>query len=136
MSHTNTKHKVILFDGVCNLCNSSVTLVIKNDKAGVFRFAALQSEIGETLVATFGINTSKVDSILLIDQDKIYAKSTAALKIARHLSGAYPLLYGFIIIPPVIRNLVYDFIAKHRYKWFGRKDTCMIPSPELKNKFL
>jgi predicted DCC family thiol-disulfide oxidoreductase YuxK len=136
MSHTNTKHKVILFDGVCNLCNSSVTLVIKNDKAGVFRFAALQSEIGAALIAKFDVDTSKTDSILLIDQDKIYAKSTAALKIAKELSGAYPLLYGFMIIPNFIRNWVYDFIAKHRYKWFGKTDMCMIPTPELKNKFL
>ena len=136
MTHTDTKHKVILFDGVCNLCNSSVTLVIKNDKEGLFRFASLQSEIGAALIAKFDVDTSKTDSILLIDQDKIYAKSTAALKIAKELSGAYPLLYGFMIIPNFIRNWVYDFIAKHRYKWFGKTDICMIPTPELKNKFL
>ena len=136
MPHTDTKHKVILFDGVCNLCNSSVMFVIDHDKDGVFQFAAIQSEIGATLIAKFGVDTSKTDSILLIDQDKIYAKSTAALKIARQLSGGYPLLYICIIIPNFIRNWVYDLIAKHRYKWFGKKDACMIPTPELKNKFL
>jgi predicted DCC family thiol-disulfide oxidoreductase YuxK len=110
--------------------------VIDHDKDGVFQFAAIQSEIGATLIAKFGVDTSKTDSILLIDQDKIYAKSTAALKIARQLSGGYPLLNICIIIPNFIRNWVYDLIAKHRYKWFGKKDACMIPTPELKNKFL
>jgi predicted DCC family thiol-disulfide oxidoreductase YuxK len=87
-------------------------------------------------VAKHDIDTSKTDSILFVDQDKMYAKSTAALKIARHLSCGYPLLYGFIIVPNFIRNWVYDIIAKNRYKWFGRKDSCMIPTPELKDKFL
>ena len=83
-----------------------------------------------------GIDTSKTDSILLIDQDKMYVKSTAALKIAKHLSGGYPLLFGFIIVPNFIRNWVYDIIAKNRYNWFGKKDSCMVPTAELKNKFL
>ncbi|MFT5435597.1 MAG: putative DCC family thiol-disulfide oxidoreductase YuxK [Ulvibacter sp.] len=130
------KHKIILFDGVCNLCNDSVKVVIKHDKKDVFRFSAIQSAVGLQMASEYGIDISKTDSILLIDQDKIYAKSTAALKIARHLSGGYPLLYGFMIVPNFIRNWVYDIIAKNRYKWFGRKDSCMIPTPELKNKFL
>ena len=88
------------------------------------------------MAAKHGVDTSKTDSILLIDQDKIYAKSTAALKIARHLSGGYPLLYGFMIVPNFIRNWVYDIIAKNRYKWFGRTDSCMVPAPQLKDKFL
>jgi predicted DCC family thiol-disulfide oxidoreductase YuxK len=132
----NNKHKVILFDGVCNLCNDSVKLIIKHDKNDVFRFTALQSAIGIAMVADHGIDTTKTDSILLIDQNKIYAKSTAALKVARHMSGGYPLLYGFMIVPNFIRNWVYDIIAKNRYRWFGRKDSCMIPTPELKKKFL
>lgn len=132
----NQQHKIILFDGVCNLCNSSVTFIIKRDKKDIFRFAALQSEVGETYIEKHQIDTSKTDSILLIDGDKYYEKSSAALKIARYLSGGYPLLYAFMIVPKPIRNWVYDYIAKHRYKWFGKKDSCMIPTAELKNKFL
>jgi predicted DCC family thiol-disulfide oxidoreductase YuxK len=132
----HNKHKIILFDGVCNLCNESVKIVIKNDKKDIFQFTALQSDLGIKMATQYGIDIAKTDSILLIDQDRIHVKSTAALRIARHLSGGYPLLYGFMIVPSFIRNWVYDIIAKNRYKWFGRKDSCMIPTPELKNKFL
>lgn len=135
MKATKT-HKIILFDGVCNLCNSSVQLVLKNDKNDTFRLAALQSDAGKKLTEKYGIDTSQTDSILLIDADKVYAKSTAALKIAKQLSGAYPLLYGFMIVPKFIRNRVYDYIAKNRYKWYGKQESCMIPTPELKDKFL
>ncbi|MGK0425971.1 MAG: putative DCC family thiol-disulfide oxidoreductase YuxK [Ulvibacter sp.] len=111
-------------------------IVIKNDKKDIFQFTALQSDLGIKMATQYGIDIAKTDSILLIDQDRIHVKSTAALRIARHLSGGYPLLYGFMIVPSFIRNWVYDIIAKNRYKWFGRKDSCMIPTPELKNKFL
>ena len=133
---TEKKHKIILFDGVCNLCNSSVTFAIKRDKNDIFRFAALQSEIGMQLISKFKIDTSQTDSIILIEGNKYYEKSSAALHIAKHLSGGWPLLYGFIILPKFIRNAVYDFIAKNRYKWFGKKESCMIPTPELQAKFL
>jgi len=132
----NKNHKIILFDGVCNLCNGAVTFIIKRDKKDVFKFAALQSEIGQQLISKFNIDTSKVDSIILIDGDKHYEKSSAALRIAKQLSGAYPLLFGFMILPKFIRNAVYDYIAKNRYKWFGKKESCMIPTPELKSRFL
>lgn len=132
----NTKHKIILFDGVCNLCNGAVTYIIKRDKKNVFKFAALQSEIGAQLLAKFNIDTEKVDSIILIDGEKQYVKSSAALHIAKHLSGAYPLLFGFMVVPRSIRNWVYDYVAKNRYKWFGKKESCMIPTVELKSKFL
>jgi len=131
-----TEKKIILFDGVCNLCNSSVTFVIQRDKKDLFRFAALQEAVGQQLIEKHQIDTSKTDSIILIDGDKAYVKSTAALKVARHLGGAYPLLYGFMIIPNFIRNWVYDYIAKNRYKWYGKKESCMIPTPALKSKFL
>ena len=131
-----TEKKIILFDGVCNLCNSSVTFVIQRDKKDLFRFAALQEAAGQQLIEKHQIDTSKTDSIILIDGDKAYVKSTAALKVARHLGGAYPLLYGFMIIPNFIRNWVYDYIAKNRYKWYGKKESCMIPTPALKSKFL
>lgn len=132
----NTTHKVILFDGVCNLCNGAVTYIIKRDPKDRFRFAALQSDIGNALVSQHAIDTSKVDSIILIDNDKVYVKSSAALRIARFMKGGYPLLYGFMIVPNFIRNWVYDLIARNRYKWYGKKESCMIPTPELKAKFL
>ncbi|MEM0516849.1 thiol-disulfide oxidoreductase DCC family protein [Aequorivita flava] len=132
----NNNHKIILFDGVCNLCNGAVTFIIERDKRNVFKFAALQSEIGQKLISKFNIDTSKVDSIILIDGEKHYEKSSAALRIAKYLSGAYPLLFGFMVVPKFIRNAVYDYIAKNRYKWFGKRDECMIPTPDLKKKFL
>lgn len=128
--------KIILFDGVCNLCNNSVVFIIKRDKKDIFRFAAIQSTEGEKLIEKHGIDTSKTDSIILMEGDSYSVKSTAALKIAKHLKGAYPLLYIFIILPAFFRNWVYDIIAKNRYKWFGKKDICMIPTPELRSKFL
>lgn len=131
-----SEHKIILFDGVCNLCNSTVVRVIKNDKTDLFRFTTLQGAVGQVIVTEHGIDTAKTDSIILIDNKKAFTKSTAALRIAKDLSGAYPLLYGFIIIPKPIRDWVYDYIAKNRYKWYGKKDSCMIPTPELKKKFL
>ena len=132
----NKSHKIILFDGVCNLCNGAVTYIIKRDNKNVFKFAALQREIGQKLTSKFKIDTTKVDSIILIDGEKHYEKSSAALHIAKNLSGAYPLLFGFMFVPKFIRNGVYDYIAKNRYKWFGKKESCMIPTAELKSKFL
>jgi len=130
------EHKIILFDGVCNLCNASVNFVIKRDKNDVFRFAALQSDFAKELTSKFSINPDEIDSIILIDVDKCYVKSTAALHITKSLSGGYPLLFGFMIVPNFIRNWIYDFVAKNRYKWYGKKESCMIPTPELKGKFL
>ena len=131
-----TDKKILLFDGVCNLCNSSVTFVIKHDKKDLFRFAALQDPAGKGLIEKHQIDTSKTDSIILVDGDKAYVKSTAALKVARHLGGGYPLLYAFMIIPNFIRNWVYDYVARNRYNWYGKKESCMLPTPELKSKFL
>jgi predicted DCC family thiol-disulfide oxidoreductase YuxK len=129
--------QLILFDGVCNLCNSSVQFVIKRDKKDKFRYAALQSEIGQEIIEKFKIDTSKTDSIILYSNNKgISYKSTAALKIASKLGFPTNILTVFFIIPAIIRNVVYDYIAKNRYKWYGKKDHCMIPTPELKSKFL
>ena len=129
--------QLILFDGVCNLCDASVQYIIKHDHQDVFRYSALQSELGQKIREQFDINIEKTDSILLYSEDKgIYYKSTAALKIASKLGFPRNLLSAFLIIPPFIRNWVYDFIAKNRYKWYGKKDDCMIPTPELKSKFL
>ena len=128
--------KLILFDGVCNLCNSSVQYVIKHDKKNIFMFTALQSEVGKDIIKNFNIDTNKTDSILLYTPEKgIDYKSTAALKIAHYLGFPNSLLTVFFVVPPFIRNWVYDYIAKNRYKWYGKKESCMIPTPELKSKF-
>ena len=130
-------YKIILFDGVCNLCNNAVNFIIKRDKNSVFRYASLQSDIGQKLTTERGIDTTKIDSILLIDPGTAwYEKSTAALQIAKQLSGIFPLLSVFLIFPKSFRDWIYDIIAKNRYKWFGKKDQCMIPTPELKALFI
>lgn len=130
------RYKIILFDGVCNLCNNTVTFVIKRDRKNRFKFATLQSDVANDLLSGFPDNSPKLDSIVLLDGDKKYSKSSAALRIAKGLSGGYPLLYGFMIIPKFIRDWIYDIIARNRYKWFGKRDSCMIPTPELNEKFL
>lgn len=132
-----TEKKIILFDGVCNLCNGAVLFVIKRDKNDVFRFAPLQSEAGRKLANERKIDTDKVDSIILIEpQLAYYTKSDAALKITRSLSGLWPMMTVFLGLPSGFRDWVYDWVAKNRYRWFGKKEECMIPTPEIKNKFL
>ncbi|PRP66525.1 thiol-disulfide oxidoreductase DCC family protein [Nonlabens agnitus] len=128
--------KIVLFDGVCNLCNKAVPFIIEHDPKDQFRFAALQSEIGTSLLSKHQIDPAKIDSIILIKDDKAYIKASAALRIAKDLSGAISLVYAFVILPKFITNSIYDFIARNRYSWFGKKDNCMIPTPSLKSKFL
>ncbi|KAA1246391.1 thiol-disulfide oxidoreductase DCC family protein [Aquimarina sp. RZ0] len=129
--------KIILFDGVCNLCNGAINFIIKRDKNTVFRYASLQSEVGVKLAKELNIDTSKLDSILLIDPKVgYYHKSTAALHIAKQLSGGYPLFSVFLFFPKFLRDFVYDIIAKNRYKWFGKRESCVIPTPELKSLFI
>jgi len=132
------KHKkLILFDGVCNLCNASVLSVIKRDKTDIFMFATLQSKIGKQIIEAHNLDTKLIDSVLLYEPDKgISYKSTAAIKIASKLGFPSNLLVIFYIIPAFIRNWVYDYIAKNRYKWYGKRESCMVPTPELENKFL
>ena len=127
---------VILFDGVCNLCNGSVNFIIKRDPRAVFSFAPLQSEISKSILAAFGIPTDRLDTLILIDQGKCYTRSEAALRVAHRLNGLWPLFYGFIIVPGIIRDWVYKFISAHRYKWFGKTETCMVPGPGVKERFL
>jgi predicted DCC family thiol-disulfide oxidoreductase YuxK len=127
--------QVILFDGVCNLCNQSVQFIIQKDPSGKFTFAALQSSFGKQLLENYQL-PPRTYSVILIKNSKVYQRSSAALEIAKQLTGLWPLLYGLIIVPPFIRNAVYDWIARNRYRWFGRKDECMIPTPELKSRFL
>jgi predicted DCC family thiol-disulfide oxidoreductase YuxK len=131
------KQKIILFDGVCNLCNGAVNYVIEHDKKDRFRFAALQSDLGQKLISERHIDTAVVDSIILVEPGiAYYVKSDAAIEIARDIGGIWSVLAVFRWIPVRIRNIVYDFIARNRYKWYGKKDQCMVPTPELKAKFL
>ncbi len=129
--------KIILFDGVCNLCNSSINYVIDHDVGDVFRFVALQSDLGQEIQQYLGFSTDNLDSIILyIPNEAYYVKSTAALKIMQHFKGVWKLSKVFFIIPKGIRNVVYDYVAKNRYQWYGKQESCRIPTPELLNKFL
>ncbi|MBN8789117.1 MAG: thiol-disulfide oxidoreductase DCC family protein [Terrimonas sp.] len=129
-------YPVILFDGVCNLCNNSVQFVIKKDRKKHFYFTSLQSNAGQQLLKQYHLSPDKFDSFVLIENNKAYTRSTAALRVVKRLSGTWPLLYIFIIVPPFIRNAIYDWVAKNRYKWFGKSDSCMMPTPELNARFL
>jgi predicted DCC family thiol-disulfide oxidoreductase YuxK len=129
--------KIIIFDGVCNLCNNTVLKVIKYDKKNIFLFTALQSDKGKEIINHLGIDLSKVDSIILYEPGISYdIKSTAALKIMQEFKEFWVLSRLFLMTPEYVRNVIYDFIAKKRYKWFGKRENCMIPTPELNAKFL
>lgn len=128
--------RVILFDGVCNFCNASVNFVIDRDPKFLFKFAALQSEFGKEKLTQAGLNAEEYTSVVLIEDGKVYTRSTAALRVARQLSGLWPLLYGFIVVPPFLRNWVYDIIARNRYTWFGKSENCRLPSPEERTRFI
>lgn len=137
MQNLPPNKKIILFDGVCNLCNQAVQFIIERDKNDVFRFVALQSELGIKICNYIGVDPTKMDSIILYEPGKAYYyKSQAALKIASGLGFMYSLAAVFRIFPETLRNTIYDYIAKNRYRWFGKKESCMIPTPELKAKFL
>ncbi len=136
MPKSNEYQALVLFDGVCNFCNASINFVIDHDPKKVFRFAALQSTIGQEILQKYSLSTSDFDSIILLKNDRIFLKSDAALEISRSLSGFWSGFYFFKIIPVFIRNFFYDLIAKNRYKIFGREDTCRIPTPELRERFL
>lgn len=129
--------KIILFDGVCKLCDASVQYIIKHDKKDVFRFVSLQSELGEKIIKHIGVDRSKTDSIVVYEpRIAYYTKAEAALVIATTLGGWISALTIFSILPKFILNFTYDFVAKNRYKWFGKKESCMIPTPEINVKFL
>lgn len=127
---------VILFDGVCNLCNAAVNWIIDHDSRNVIKFASLQSEYGRQMVQKHNLHGEYMDTIYLIEGDKVYNRSDAVLRTLKHLKGVYSLGYGFIIVPRFIRNFFYNLVARNRYKWFGKRDACRIPTPELKAKFI
>lgn len=128
--------RIVLFDGVCNFCNASINFVIDHDPQGRFRFASLQSATGQQLLAAHQEPTRDFDSVILLKGGKVYRKSDAALEIALDLGGFWVLLYGFKVVPRVLRNAVYDLVARNRYRWFGRLDACRLPTPELRARFL
>lgn len=127
---------VVFFDGFCNLCNGAVQFTIERDRKNIFRFSSLQSDYAQEKLSGFSLNKGQGESMVLLEDGKVYERSTAALRVARRLSGGWPLLYGFIIIPRFIRDAVYKYIAKNRYKWFGKQESCWVPTPDLKAKFL
>jgi predicted DCC family thiol-disulfide oxidoreductase YuxK len=129
------RHGIILFDGVCNLCNGAVTFIIDRDPADYFRFAPLQSEVARRLLHNVKADSS-LSSLVLLEGGQCYTCSTAVVRIARRLRGGWPLLFGLIILPRPARDFVYSWIAANRYRWFGKRETCRVPTPELVSRFL
>jgi len=127
---------LVLFDGVCNLCNASVQFVIKNDKRHIFYFAALQSDIGQQILNENNFSANHLDTVIYVKNTKIYTKSSAALHILKDLKGFWQLGFVFILVPKFLRDLVYNFISKRRYWMFGKMESCMMPTPEIKSKFI
>lgn len=128
--------KIILFDGICNFCNYWVNFAIKRDKKKKLFFTPLQGETAKQILPQYNINPTSLRSVVFIDQDKAWTQSSAALRICKYLDGGWKLFYGLIIIPKFIRDFFYNIIARNRYRWFGKKDTCMIPTPDMKERFL
>ena len=134
--NTEINFPVLLFDGVCNLCNGSVQWVLRHDARAQFRFAALQSDTGQALLRRFGLDSAQLDTVVLVDGDRIFLRSDAPLEVARRLGGGWALLYIFKVLPRPLRNAVYDWVARHRYRWFGREESCMLPRLEWKGRFV
>lgn len=129
-------HPVILFDGVCNLCNGAVQFIIKRDPDGIFRFASLQSVAGQEVLRRHDLPTEDFDTMVLVEGDTVFTKSTAALRILRRLGGVWTVTYTFIAVPRFVRDWVYGTVARNRYSWFGKREQCMVPTPDLKSRFL
>ncbi|MBT2725090.1 thiol-disulfide oxidoreductase DCC family protein [Bacillus sp. ISL-46] len=127
--------RIILFDGVCNLCNNSVKFIIKRDTSGYFKFASLQGETGQRLLKKHSLNYD-LNSFVLIEMEKVYIKSSAALRVCSKLGGAWRILSIFRFLPPLFRDFLYDIVAKNRYKWFGKRESCILPLPKWKQRFL
>ena len=129
-------HPIVLFDGICNFCDASVNWIIARDRRGVFRFAALQSAAGERLQRERGLDPNALDTLVLVEDAGVYRKSGAALRVLRRLRWPWPIFIGLIAVPPFVRDFVYDFFARRRYRWFGRKEECMVPAPSVRDRFL
>jgi predicted DCC family thiol-disulfide oxidoreductase YuxK len=126
---------VILFDGECNFCDHSVQFIIKRDQKARYHFASIQSDAGQEILKKHHV-PADLDSFILVEGHQCFYKSSAALRVCRTLTGGWKLLYGLLLVPRPIRDYVYSIIAKNRYKWFGKKDSCMLPTPEIRNRFL
>jgi predicted DCC family thiol-disulfide oxidoreductase YuxK len=129
-------HPIVIFDGVCNLCNASVDFVIRHDPQGVFKVSANQHETGQRILREQGVDPHEVDTVFLYEGGTLYRRSTAALRIVRHLGLPWSLLYGLVIIPAPLRDFVYRGIARNRYRWFGKKETCRLPTADERARFL
>jgi predicted DCC family thiol-disulfide oxidoreductase YuxK len=132
----STKDPIVLFDGVCNLCHGTVRFIIARDPGARIRFASLQSPAGAQIAAGYGVTPGSLESMLLVEQGKLFRKSTAALRIARLLRFPWWLGYGFIVVPRRLRDAAYDFIARHRYGWFGTREHCLVSQPGTEHRFL
>ena len=128
--------KIILFDGVCNLCSATVQFVLKRDHKSQFLFGSLQSDAGRKLLSRAGLPVDQFHSFVLFEKDKVYTRSSAVLRVARHLGGGWSLFYVFMLVPRFLRDAIYNWIARNRYRWFGKKNECWIPRPEWKARFL
>lgn len=128
--------RIVLFDGVCNLCNGVVQFVLKHDKRDTFHFATLQSEAGQNLLRRHGLPTETFDSFVLVQNDQAWERSDAALQVVRHLGAPWRWLFVFVILPKRLRDALYNFVARHRYRWFGKKKACLLPGPDIAHRFL
>ncbi len=127
---------ILLFDGECHLCNSAVMFILKKEKNEHLFFTSLQSKTGIDILNHYSINTNKLESLVLIENNKAYIKSTAAIKLTKYLKGLYPLTICLLLIPKILRDIVYDYIAKNRYRWFGKSNSCIIPTEKTMKRFL
>ncbi|WP_274363375.1 thiol-disulfide oxidoreductase DCC family protein [Paenibacillus thermotolerans] len=130
------KHPIVLYDGVCNLCSGVVKFTLQRDRQGRLRYAALQSDTGKRLLLENGFARELPDTFIFIENGKAYTKSSAALRLARHLGGGFRVLSGLLIIPRPLRDVFYTFVANNRYRWFGRSESCMLMRPEYRERFL
>jgi predicted DCC family thiol-disulfide oxidoreductase YuxK len=136
MAPESNERRIVLFDGVCNLCNAAVRFIIKRDPKARFSFGALQSQAAQELLRGTDLKPEDLRTVIYLAGDQALVRSSAALTILRDLGGLWSLAYGFMIVPRPIRDLLYGLIAKYRYKWFGQQETCMVPTPDLRSRFL
>jgi predicted DCC family thiol-disulfide oxidoreductase YuxK len=136
VSDKDIEHPLVIFDGVCNYCCGVVNSIIRKDPGGIFRFAPFQSDAAKRILEKYNYPADSLDSFVLIDEGKLYTKSEAGLRVQKLLGGIHKLLYAFIAVPAPVRDAVYDYIARNRYKWYGKKEECMIPDPEMRSRFL
>ncbi len=137
MTQDDTSHPIVLFDGVCNFCSGTVNFLIERDPEGHLRFASLQSEVGHALAARAGIDADDLDTLVLVEPDgRGRVRSTAALRITRYLRAPWPLLGVFLLVPPFLRDFVYRFVARRRYRWFGKSEVCRLPTAEDAARFI